>query len=83
MVLQELSDSSTLRDEIRNFKEKISILESAVKKLEMDLAYEKNEKEDSKNTSDLKLEQLGEKIKVMYVCVCARARACVCVCVYI
>jgi hypothetical protein len=65
VMLQGLSDGSTLTDEIQNYEEKISVLESTVKKLEMELKNEKNEKETDKKASDLKLEELGEKIKVI------------------
>jgi small nuclear ribonucleoprotein (snRNP)-like protein len=66
-MLQELSDGNTLTGEIRNFEEKINVLESTVKKLERELKNEKNEKETYKKASELKLEELGEKIKVIYI----------------
>jgi uncharacterized protein YlxW (UPF0749 family) len=66
-MLQELSDDNTLTEEIRNFEEKVNVLESTVKKLEMELEDEKNEKETYKKTSELKLEELGRKIKVIYI----------------
>jgi TolA-binding protein len=66
-MLQELGDGNTLTNKIQNFEEKINVLESTVKELEMELKNEKNEKETYKKTSELKLEEFKEKIKVIYI----------------
>jgi hypothetical protein len=58
-----LSDVNTLTDENRNLKEKMKVLESRIKTLEMELENEKNKKKYIKKPLELKLEESGETIK--------------------
>jgi hypothetical protein len=64
VMLQKLSDGNTLTDEIQNLEEKMEILESTTKTLEMMLKSEKNEKEIYRKTLELTLEELCKEMKV-------------------
>jgi predicted nucleic acid-binding Zn-ribbon protein len=64
VMLQKLSDSNTLTDEIQNLEWKVEVLERRMKTVQTELKNVKNEKELYKKTLELKLEEFGKKVKV-------------------
>jgi len=67
MMLQNLNDSTSQKNEVQNFEEEVVILKSKVKDLEQQLEDTTIETETLEKTQKSKLEQQDKTFKVVYV----------------